>query len=105
MYTHNTMIDTYFDGEFEFDFNFDKKFDEKDDEMLKLTEGKDITVLTTKSAFSCGGISPIYLHDNGLFTVGDECGGGSCSIYMQYDAFGGLNRASSPVHTGGPDDC
>lgn len=99
MYTHNTMIDTYFDGEFEFDFNFDKKFDEKDDEMLKLTEGMDITVLTTKSAFSCGGISPIYLHDNGLFTVGDECGGGSCSIYMQYDAFGGLNRASSPVHT------
>ena len=99
MYVHNTMNDVYVTGEFEFDFNFDRVFDEKDDEVLALTEGMDITVLTTTSAFSCGGIAPIYLHDNDLFTIGDECGGGSCSIYMQYDAYGVLNRASSPNHT------
>lgn len=98
-YSHNTMIDTYFKVEFEFDFNFDRVFDDKDKEILNLTKDMDITVLTTTSAFSCGGISPIYLHDNGLFTIGNKCGGGSCSIYMQYDAFGNENRTSSPNHT------
>ena len=98
-YTHNTMNDTYMTATYEFDFNFDKKFDEKDDEMLNLLKDKDITVLTTKNGFSCGGISPIYLHEEGLFTIGEECGGGSCSIYMQYDAFGNMNRASTPQQT------
>ena len=98
-YTYNTMIESYIIGTYDFDFNFDKKFDEKDDEMLNLLNGKDVSVLTTKNGFSCGGISPIYLHDEGLFTVGEECGGGSCSVYMQYDGFGNNIRSSSPSHS------
>ena len=95
-YIHNTMTGQYVTVTFEFDFNFDKVFDEKDDEMLSLLDDKDISVLTTKNGFSCGGISPIYLHDQGLFTIGEECGGGSCSVYLQYDAFGNEIRASAP---------
>ena len=98
-YTYNRMNDQYFTAAYDFDFNFDKVFDEKDDEMISLLDDKDISVLTTRNGFSCGGISPIYLHDEGLFTIGEECGGGSCSIYLQYDAYGNENRASTPSQT------
>ena len=98
-YTYNRMNDQFITATYEFDFNFDKVFDEKDDEMISLLDDKDISVLTTKNGFSCGGISPIYLHDEGLFTIGEECGGGSCSVYMQYDAYGNENRASTPSQT------
>ena len=97
-YAHNTLSETYQTTEYEFDLNFDKVFDEHDAEV-DLVGDKDVTVLTTRNGFSCGGISPIYLHDEGIFTIGENCGGGSCSIYMQYDAFGNLNRASTPSHT------
>ena len=98
-YNYNRMSDSYSVTTYDFDFNFDKKFDEKDDLMLDLLKDKDISVLTTKNGFSCGGISPIYLHDEGLFTIGEECGGGSCSVYMQYDGFGNFVRSSSPSQT------
>ncbi len=98
-YTYNRMSDQYFTATYDFDFNFDKVFDEKDDEMISLLDDKDISVLTTKNGFSGGGISPVYLHDEGLFTIGEECGGGSCSIYIQYDAYGNENRASCPSQT------
>lgn len=98
-YTYNTMTEQYITATYEFDFNFDKVFDKKDDEMLGLLNNKDISVLTTRNGFSCGGISPIYLHDEGLFTIGEECGGGSCSVYNQYDGYGNFVRASSPSHT------
>ena len=98
-YVHNTLNDRYITATYDFDFNFDKKFDEKDEEVRELVKGKHISVLASRNGFSCGGISPIYLHEEGAFTIGEECGGGSCSIYMQYDAMGNLNRASSPSHT------
>ena len=98
-YEQNTLSGRSITATYEFDLNFDRVFDEKDEAMTRALEGVDITVLTTKNGFSCGGISPIYLHDEGLFTVGEECGGGSCSVYMQYDGYGNLNRSSSPVRT------
>ena len=98
-YEKNIMSGCYCTATFDFDYNFDRVFDEKDDEVRKQLEGLDISILTTKNGFSCGGISPVYLHDEGLFTIGEECGGGSCSVYMQYDAFGFLNRSSSPNQT------
>ena len=98
-YSLNTMTDRTSTVTYEFDLNLDKVFDEKDDEMLNLLKGKDISVLTTRNGFSCGGISPIYLHDEGLFTIGEECGGGCCSIYIQYDGYGCMNRASCPTRT------
>ena len=98
-YSLNTMTDRTSTVTYEFDLNLDKVFDEKDDEMLNLLKGKDISVLTTRNGFSCGGISPIYLHDEGLFTIGEECGGGCCSIYIQYDGYGCMNRSSCPTRT------
>ena len=98
-YTYNRVSGRYVTASYEFDYNLDKVFDEKDIEMTHLLDNIDITVLTTRSGFSCGGISPIYLHEEGLFTVGEECGGGSCSIYIQYDAYGNTNRASCPSQT------
>ncbi len=98
-YESNTMSGHVSVAEYEFDLNFDRVFDEKDDEMLNLLKGKDVSVLTSKNGFSCGGIAPIYLHDEGLFTIGEECGGGSCSVFLQYDGYGSLNRSSAPTHT------
>lgn len=98
-YSYNRVRDDVVTAEYEFDLNFDRKFDEKDEEMLHCVDGKDITILTTRNGFSCGGISPIYLHEEGLFTIGEDCGGGSCSIYIQFDAYGNLNRVSSPSQT------
>ena len=99
LYTYNTLSKAYQTTEYEFDLNLDRVFDEKDNEYRNtLLQGKDITVLTSHNGFSCGGISPIYLHDEGLFTIGDNCGGGSCSIYMQFDGYGILNRTSCPAH-------
>ncbi len=95
-YTYNRMRNCYVTATYEFDYNFDKVFDEKDKEMQNLVKDIDISVLVTKNGFSCGGISPIYLHDEGLFTIGEESGGGSCSVFMQYDAYGNANRSSSP---------
>lgn len=98
-YQENTLSGNFSVSTYEFDLNLDRVFDEKDEEMRSLLGGIDVTVLTTRNGFSCGGISPIYLHDEGLFTIGEECGGGSCSIYMQYDGFGNLKRSSSPMRT------
>ena len=96
LYYYNRVSNRYITATYELDFNLDKVFDEKDEEMLQLLNDKDISVLTTKNGFSCGGISPVYLHEEGLFTIGEECGGGSCSIYIQYDGYGNQNRVSSP---------
>lgn len=99
-YTYNTLSKAYQTTEYDFDLNLDRVFDEKDAEYRNtLLQGKDITVLTTHNGFSCGGISPIYLHDENIFTIGDNCGGGSCSIYMQFDGYGVQNRTSCPSHT------
>lgn len=98
-YTHNRVSDVFTVNEYEFDLNFDRVFDEKDAWDASYLNGKDITVLTTQNGFSCGGISPIYLHDDGCFTIGEDCGGGSCSIYMGYDAYGIMNRSSCPSQT------
>ena len=62
-----------------------------------MTDGLNIAVLSSKNGFSCGGISPIYLHDAKIFTMGDNSGGGSCSILYIYDVYGLKHVASSPV--------
>ena len=69
------------------DRNLDKVFDERDAEM-NLVEGKRLAVLMSQNGFSCGGISPILLHDRGLFTMGDDSGGGCCSVFYQHTGVG-----------------
>ena len=80
---------------FDIDINLDGKFDELDN--TNMVEDFNLAVLCSKNGFSCGGISPIYLHDANIFTMGDVSGGGSCSILYIYDAYGLKHIASSPV--------
>lgn len=87
---------------YKIDRNLDRVFDEKDDEF-DLVGDKEIAVITSRNGFSCGGISPVYLHELGLYTIGENCGGGSCAIYYQHDAFGYKRIASCPVQICGKD--
>ena len=61
-----------------------------------MVEGLNLGVLSSPNAFSCGGISPIYLHEANIYTMGNVSGGGSCSIYYLYDIYGLSHIASSP---------
>ena len=90
----NTVTNQILTAELDIDINLDKKFDEDDD--ISMVEGFNIAVLESKCGFSCGGISPIYLHEANIFTMGQESGGGSCSIYYMYDVYGLPHVASSP---------
>ena len=78
------------------DRNLDRVFDEKDEEF-DLVGDKELAVLVSQCAFSCGGTSPVLLHEYGIYTLGDNSGGGSCSIYYQQDAYGLKRIASSPM--------
>ena len=80
-------------AELEIDINLDRVIDEKDNESL--VDGFNLAVISSRNGFSCGGISPIYLHEAGIFTMGDVSGGGSCSIYYIYDCYGLMHVASS----------
>lgn len=76
-----------FDVTFAVDRNLDAKFDEADKDFNPI-KGKNVAVLMSQNGFSCGGISPIYLHDRGIFTMGDDSGGGCCSILYQHTGVG-----------------
>lgn len=91
---YNHLSGQIMTAEFDIDINLDRKIDEKDD--INYVEDFNIAVLSSKNGFSCGGISPIYLHESGIFTMGEESGGGSCSIYYMYDCYGLPHVASSP---------
>ena len=80
-YTTSNTSTVYYD----IDVNLDKKFDELDKPIIG---NKTLSILLSKNGFSCGGISPIYLHDLGAYSMGDISGGGSCAIYYNYDAYG-----------------
>jgi|GEM_PF-1177076 len=81
-------------GKFKVDRNLDRVFDEKD-AAFNPVAGKNIAVLMSQNGFSCGGISPIYLHDRGIFTMGDDSGGGCCSILYQHSGMGLFTVRSS----------
>ncbi|MBQ7160991.1 MAG: hypothetical protein IJR90_04725 [Clostridia bacterium] len=78
------------------DRNLDRVFDEKDGEF-DLVGGRELAVITSQNGFSCGGVCPVMLHEYGIYTLGENCGGGSCAIYLQYDAYGLERTASCPV--------
>ena len=91
---HNRVTDQRIKAKLLIDRNLDRVFDEKDKE-LNLVKGKNVAVLMSQNGFSCGGISPILLHDNGLFTMGDISGGGCCSIFYQHTGAGLFTTRSS----------
>ena len=81
--------------EYQLDLNFDRVFDEKDLAVDYVGDLK-VALLVSQCAFSCGGIGPVLLHDAGIYTIGDNCGGGSCSILGSHDIYGlYFNNSSS----------
>ena len=87
LYLENRMTDQRMSASFQVDRNLDTKFDEQDAAFNPL-EGKKVAVLMSQNGFSCGGISPLYLHDSGIFTLGDDSGGGCCSVLYQHTGVG-----------------
>ena len=80
---------------FKIDRNLDKKFDEAD-ETFDAVGDLNIVILTSTASFSCGGVSPVYLHEYGLPVIGDICGGGCCAIIYRTDGVGVINTFSAP---------
>ncbi|MBE6127173.1 MAG: hypothetical protein E7182_04280 [Erysipelotrichaceae bacterium] len=83
----NRITGEHITAALQFDRNLDRKFDEKD-AVFDPVKGKNVAVLMSQNGYSCGGISPIYLHDRGIFTMGDISGGGSCSVLCQHTGVG-----------------
>ncbi|MCR5108311.1 MAG: hypothetical protein K6B28_09125 [Lachnospiraceae bacterium] len=73
----NALTDQMITETYEADLNLDKKFDEKDD---RDPYDLNFAVLTSNSAFSCGTFFPMLMKDGGYMILGEECGGGSCSV-------------------------
>ncbi|MBQ9467734.1 MAG: hypothetical protein IJU52_01850 [Clostridia bacterium] len=89
-------------AKYRIDRNLDRVFDEQDD-AFDLIGDKEIAVIVSQNGFSCGGIAPILLHEYGVYTLGENCGGGSCAVYVQHDGFGLMRRASCPIQILTPD--
>ncbi|MBO4216854.1 MAG: hypothetical protein J5940_02805 [Clostridia bacterium] len=96
LYVNDRSTGQSYRVEYMIDRNLDRVFDEKDEEF-DLIGDKELAVLTSRNGFSCGGISPVVLNNYGVYTLGENCGGGSCAIYIQNDAFGFIRRASCPM--------
>lgn len=93
-YYKNQLTDQIIEASFYVDKNLDTKFDD-DDINFDPVDDLNVVVLTSSSSFSCGGISPIYLHDLGLKVIGENGGGGSCAIVYRADALGIYNVAGT----------
>ena len=93
-YMRNLLSDELIEATLEVDKNLDGKFDANDKTYDPVGDLK-VIVLTSESSFSCGGISPVYLHDLGLKVIGENCGGGSCAIVQRSDGLGFYNAAGT----------
>ncbi len=100
-FTRNQLDNNITTTKFKIDRNLDRKFDENDDSYDAVGDLK-IFVITSINAFSCGGITPIYLHDYGIPVVGDNSGGGSCAILMHSNALGFIYRFAAPFNVLSP---
>ena len=96
LYMRDRTTGQYYTAKYRIDRNLDRIFDEKDD-TFDLVGDKKISVLSSQNGFSCGGISPVMLHEYGVFVLGENCGGGSCAIYVQSDAYGLMRQTSCPI--------
>ena len=74
------------------DKNLDGVFDEKDEEVKY---DFNYAVLTTRSAFSCGNLTPILMQEHGAVLLGEPTGGGSCCVQLCLLTNGGQYFISS----------
>lgn len=78
----DTLNNTKYSSVVKIDTNLDGKYDSKDlDECNKFNFN--IAVLTSNLSFSCGNLLPISMKEIGHSIVGEQSGGGSCSITVE----------------------
>ena len=74
------------------DINRDKKFDEKD-----TIADKNLYCLISPNSFSCGNLVPaLFKYSHKVTLLGQQSGGGSCSMQILSTALGALYAISSP---------
>ncbi|MBQ9458435.1 MAG: S-layer homology domain-containing protein [Oscillospiraceae bacterium] len=71
------------------DVNFDGVFDENDQPFTQFNYG----VLTSNSSFSCANAFPFFMKDHGAMILGQQSGGGACSV--RFSMAGGVEIASA----------
>lgn len=78
-----------------FDLNLDGKIDENDKSIKEL--GKNISVITSNSSFSCGNLFPcnIKYRENNALMLGQTSGGGCCVVGYIATATGSFMQISS----------
>lgn len=81
LWSQNVMEGKNLITTFLLDANFDGVFDEKDDTNPKIDcSSMNVSVLSSKLAFSCGNVFPAVMKDYGYPIIGERSGGGPCSI-------------------------
>lgn len=110
--TYNTLGDQAITDLVVTDRNLDGVIDEKDDAVDY--SSMHFAVLTSKGSFSCGNLMPSLFKDAGLMVLGEQSGGGTCSIvrrttadgvwYCMSDYCKFINSKGEPVDDGVPVD-
>lgn len=79
----------------DFDLNFDGKYDENDKSMLAM--GLNVAVNISDVSFSCGNLLPNALDqlDDSVLLIGQQSGGGACSVGYLSTAIGSTMQISS----------
>ena len=92
---YDTISKNYQTTYYGFDANFDGVFDERDQEVKY---SFNFAILTSACSFSCGNLLPASAKENGIMTLGDKSGGGSCAVIDAITAEGHYVRLSCPNH-------
>ncbi len=79
----------------DFDLNFDGKYDDNDKSMLAM--GFNVAVNISDASFSCGNLLPNALDqlDDSILLIGQQSGGGACSVGYLSTAIGSTMQISS----------
>lgn len=89
MWSQNVLEGMSYRNDFLVDRNFDGRFDDLDLTSPKIDcSGMRIGVLTSQRSFSCGNLFPSLMQDLGFPILGEQSGGGSCSIQCMTTADG-----------------
>ena len=70
------------------DLNFDGNIDDKDESYREFIDDLNIAILSSFNSFSCGNLLPYFAKERGIKILGEQSGGGSCSVAIGVTADG-----------------
>ena len=76
-----TVTGNVFRTKTKIDLNRDGKFNDLD---RQLVYDLNFAILTSRTSFSCGNLLPVLAKENGIMILGEQSGGGTCSIAKLY---------------------